>query len=55
MCNTSSSLVPPTKQTKNIMKTKIFAYKNAIGATTDLDNGIFLNNPKAMLEILMSN
>jgi hypothetical protein len=29
------------------MKTRIFSYKNAIGATTDLDNGIFLNNPKA--------
>ena len=29
------------------MRTKIFAYKGAIGAETDLDNGIFENNPKA--------
>lgn len=28
------------------MKTKIFAYKNFIGAETDVDNGIFLNDPK---------
>lgn len=29
------------------MKTKIFSYKNFIGAETDLDKGKFLNNPKA--------
>lgn len=29
------------------MKTKIFAYKGILGAETDLENGIFLNNPKA--------
>lgn len=28
------------------MKTKIFAYKGALGAETDLDKGNFLNNPK---------
>lgn len=33
------------------VKTKIFAYKNAIGATTDLDRGIFLNKPKAKGQI----
>lgn len=29
------------------MKTKIFAYKGILGAETDLENGVFLNNPKA--------
>ena len=29
------------------MRTKIFAYKGVIGAETDLDNGIFLNDPKS--------
>lgn len=29
------------------MRTKIFAYKGVIGAETDIDNGEFLNNPKA--------
>jgi len=29
------------------MRTKIFAYKGVIGAETDIDNGDFLNNPKA--------
>lgn len=28
------------------MKTKIFSHKNFIGAETDLDNGVFLNDPK---------
>ena len=29
------------------MKTKIFAYKGILGAETDLENGVFLNNPLA--------
>lgn len=29
------------------MKTKIFAYKGIVGAETDLENGVFANNPKA--------
>jgi len=28
------------------MRTKIFSYKNAVGAETDLDKGKFINNPK---------
>lgn len=28
------------------MKTQIFAYKGWLGATTDLENGKFINNPK---------
>ena len=28
------------------MKTKIFSYKNFIGAETDLDKGVFLNDPR---------
>ena len=28
------------------MKTEIFAYKNFIGALTDIDNGKFLNDPR---------
>jgi hypothetical protein len=27
------------------MKTKIFAYKNNLGAITDMENGVFLNRP----------
>ena len=30
------------------MRTKIFAYKNVVGAETDLDNGEFINNPKGV-------
>jgi hypothetical protein len=29
------------------MKSKIFAYKGIVGAETDLENGVFANNPKA--------
>lgn len=29
------------------MKTKIFAYKEVVGAITDLENGKFLNTPTA--------
>ena len=28
------------------MRAKIFAYKGVLGALTDLDNGVFLNNPR---------
>lgn len=28
------------------MRTQIFSYKNIIGATTDIESGVFLNNPK---------
>jgi len=29
------------------MRTIIFAYKGAIGAETDIENGVFINNPKS--------
>lgn len=29
------------------MKTRIFAYKGILGAETDLENGVFANDPKA--------
>lgn len=29
------------------MKTQIFAYKGHLGATTDQENGIFINDPKS--------
>ncbi len=35
------------KKTTEPVKTKIFAYKGNLGATTDLDKGKFLNDPKA--------
>jgi hypothetical protein len=28
------------------MRTKIFTYRGVIGAETDLDSGVFINNPK---------
>ena len=33
------------------MKTQIFAYKGIIGATTDLDSGKFINNPKSKSQL----
>lgn len=34
-------------KTKSSVKTQIFTYKGNLGATTDLNNGKFINNPKA--------